>query len=131
MIGRQDGRAGVQQRRRADQKAGLFGQTSRVLVLDGRIVPGRIQQGTAVVKRIEDKDAVEQAGRVAQGALVLEQDNGAPATGDPAQRSDLVVGGHALADWRPSRVVADILQHADILGAICRQLEDGVLGLRR
>src|SRR5439155_19773934 len=63
--------------------------------------------------------------------LVVEQRQAAPAPAAAPERRNFFVSWDALADRGAGRGAAEILEHADVLGAIRRQLQHGVLRLGR
>ena len=102
-----------------------------MLVADQPVVPGGVQKRAAVVQRIEHEHVAEEPGGAPQGALIFQQDHCAPAARRSGERSNLVIARHPLTDWRARGIVANVLQHANVFGAVNGQLEQRVHRLGR
>src|SRR5207237_351267 len=105
--------------------------TSIATMASWRVGPSGVQQGARVVERIKHENALEQPGGVLESSLIVQQHDRAPATGLPAEKFDLFLGWDARFVWRARWVFADVLQDADVVRAVRRQLEHGMLRFRR
>src|SRR5207302_11319924 len=75
--------------------------------------------------------ALEETGGVPERSLVFERNDRPPTTLLLLERRDVRLGRHALTDRRPSGIIAVVLEDADVLRAVSRQLEDGMFRLGR